>query len=88
MVNIVADIKKLLKEKRLVIGADETLKGLKTGRFARVYLASNCPAQLREDVSHYSGIGGVEVVDTGMPNTDLGDVCKKPFAISIMGLLK
>lgn len=86
--NIVNDIKKLIKEKKLVIGADETLKGLKTGKFAKIYMASNCPAQLKEDVAHYSSISGVEVIETGLPNTDLGDVCKKPFAISIMGLLK
>lgn len=88
MADMVGEIKKLLKEERLVIGADETMKGLRTGRFEKVYLASNCSERLREDIGHHAGIAGVEVVDTGIVNDELGDICKKPFSIAVMGLLK
>ena len=88
MADIVAEIKKLVKEERIVIGADETIKGLRTGRFEKIYLASNCSDKIKEDISHYADIAGVEVVDTGVANDELGDVCKKPFSISVMGLLK
>ena len=88
MADIVLEIKKLMKANKLVIGADETKKGLKTGKFSKVYMTSNCSDLLRKDIEHYAGIGGVEIVNTNLQNTDLGDICKKPFAISVMGLLK
>jgi large subunit ribosomal protein L30e len=88
MADMIKDIKKLLKENKLVIGADETLKGMKVGKFAKVFLATNCSDRAREDVARYASLSGVEIVETQMSNIDLGDVCKKPFAISVMGLLK
>ncbi|MBW2972693.1 ribosomal L7Ae/L30e/S12e/Gadd45 family protein [Candidatus Woesearchaeota archaeon] len=88
MADIVAEIKKLLKEDKLVIGKDETLKGLRTGKFVKVFLSANCPAVLKEDIEHYASLAGVEVVDTGLQNVELGDICKKPFSIAAIGLLK
>jgi large subunit ribosomal protein L30e len=88
MADMIAEIKKLTKEKKLVIGADETKKGLKTGKFAKVYLAANCSDTMREDIARYASLGGVDVVDTKLQNTELGDICKKPYSISVMGLLK
>ncbi|MBW2997247.1 ribosomal L7Ae/L30e/S12e/Gadd45 family protein [Candidatus Woesearchaeota archaeon] len=88
MADTIAEIKKLVKEEKLIIGADETVKLLKAGAISRVYLAANCPAQLKQDIEHYAGIGEVEVVDTGLQNEELGDICKKPFKIAVMGLKK
>jgi large subunit ribosomal protein L30e len=88
MAEVVAEIKKSLKEGKLVFGADSTLKGLRTGRFEKIYLAANCPDQLKEDINHYASMADVEVVDTGIQNEELGDICKKPFSIAVMGLTK
>jgi large subunit ribosomal protein L30e len=88
MADMIAELKKLMKEKKLVIGADETKKGLRVGKFQKVYLASNCGDLLKSDIEHYASIGGVAVVGTNLQNTEMGDICKKPFAISVMGLLK
>ncbi|MBW2963880.1 ribosomal L7Ae/L30e/S12e/Gadd45 family protein [Candidatus Woesearchaeota archaeon] len=88
MADIIAEIKKNLKEGKLVLGADETLKGVRTGKFAKVYLAANCPSELKDDIDHYASMSGLEVVDTGVQNDELGDICKKPFSIAVMGLKK
>jgi ribosomal protein L30E len=88
MTDVIAEIKKSLKEEKLVFGADETLKGLKEGKFEKVYTAANCPDGLKDDIDHYSKLAGAEVVDTGIQNTELGDICKQPFSIAVMGLSK
>ncbi|MFH1064347.1 MAG: ribosomal L7Ae/L30e/S12e/Gadd45 family protein [Candidatus Woesearchaeota archaeon] len=88
MADIVTEIKKLIKEDKLVIGADETLKGLRKDRFEKIFLAGNCPEILKSDIEHLASLSEVEIVDTGIQNTELGDICKKPFAISVMGLVK
>ena len=88
MADVVGEIKKLIKEDKLVIGTERTMKLLKTGKVQKVYLATNCPEDVRESVEHYAEIGGVEVVDSGLQNTDLGDICKKPFQIAVIALPK
>ena len=88
MTDIVTEIKKLIKEDKLVIGADSVMKGLREGKFEKLYIAANCPSQLKSDIEHYASIAEVEIVDTQIQNVDLGDVCKKPFPIAVLGLLK
>ena len=86
--SVSGEIKKLLKSKRLIIGTQRTLKGLKEGKLQRVYVSSNCPASVRQDIAHYTRIHPVEIVELEQPNEDVGGLCKKPFLISVLGLLK
>ena len=88
MVDIIKEIKKLMAENKLIVGADEVMKGLRKGSISKVYIAANCPAELKEGLAHYTSIGSVEMVETGIQNDELGDICKKPFSISVMGLVK
>ena len=82
------DIKKLLKSDKLILGTELTLKSLKKGELEKVFLSSNCPSEIRDDIAHYTKLSNTEVVEVGMPNDQLGDLCKKPFSISMIGLLK
>jgi large subunit ribosomal protein L30e len=84
----ISEIKNNLKNKRLVLGTGLTVKQLKRGNISKVFLSSNCPESVKKDVAHYSQVAGVEVEDLGIPNTELGTVCKKPFSVSIVGLIK
>jgi ribosomal protein L30E len=82
------DIRKLLTSKKLLIGKDEVLKNIRKSLVQKVYLASNCPAELLKDMNRYAKIGGFELFDTKVPNDEMGAVCKKPFAIAVIGVLK
>ena len=82
------EIKKLLEEGKLVIGADRTIKNLKEGKTAKVFLASNPGDELRGDVEHYAEIAGVEVVQLDVPNDELGVICKKQFSIAVLSTNK
>jgi large subunit ribosomal protein L30e len=88
MSDFVSELKKLLKENKLVFGSDEVMKGLRTGRFSKIFLASNSSSQLKEDINSYASVNGVDVVTTSLQNTELGNLCKKPFAITVLGLIK
>ena len=83
-----SDIKKMLKNESLVIGSDRVLKLLRAGQMESVYLASNAPKAVVEDVTRYAGLGSVSVEVLQMPNDDLGVACKKPFNIAAIGLKK
>jgi len=84
----VEEIKKHLKDKKLVIGTDRTLKLLKLGRLSKVFLAVNCAAPVKADVERYSKMSGAEVQSISLPNEELGVICTKPFSISVLGILK
>lgn len=87
MADPIAEIKKLLGTEKLIIGTDKIIKALKRGEMKKVFLASNCNNDTKESVAHYSGLGKVEVVDLELNNEELGDVCKKSFFISVIGVL-
>jgi ribosomal protein L30E len=82
------EIRKHLTTKKLVIGTDETLKNIRKGLITKVYAASNCSADVKKDLGRYAKISGFEVLDTKLPNDELGAVCKKPFNIALLGVMK
>jgi ribosomal protein L30E len=82
----VDEIKKLLKSKVLVIGADRVLKALKKNELVKIFLASNAPAALVKDVEYYSSLSTVEIEKLDIPNDELGVACKKPFSIAAIGM--
>ncbi len=79
----IESLKKALKEEKLIYGKDETLKKMRSGKINEVFLSSNCPKQLREDILHYSKLASVKVSELDVPNDELGIICKKPFSISV-----
>lgn len=82
------DIKKLVKDKKVFIGTQQTMKNLKTGKVAKVFLTSNCPEDVKDDIKHYAKISGTEVAELDIPNDELGVMCRKQFPISVLGIIK
>lgn len=82
------EIRGLLAENKLVIGTERTLKMLRLGKLKQVYLSANCADAAKEDIMHYSDLGKVKVKELPYPGSELGVVCKKPYSISVIGVLK
>lgn len=85
---MIEEIKKLLKGDKLVIGSDKVLKHLKKAELCTVYLAKNMPEKIEKEIAYYADMNGVEVKKLSIPNDELGAVCKKPFSVLILGVLK
>ncbi|MBW2999621.1 ribosomal L7Ae/L30e/S12e/Gadd45 family protein [Candidatus Woesearchaeota archaeon] len=83
-----AEIKKLMETDRLVKGTKLTLKNLKLGKLEKIFVTSNCPAEVKEDIKHFSDLAKVKVVQLDITNEELGIVCKRPHLISVLGVLK
>lgn len=83
-----SEIKKLVKTKNLVIGTEKTIKNLKLGKVEKVIVSSNCPEKVFEDLSYYSKLSKAETIRISYPNEELGVICKKPFSISVLSILK
>ena len=81
-----ADFKKLLAANKLILGTEETIKKIRGGKISKVYLVSNCENSVRVDIHHLCSLGNVPCVVLSQTNDEIGVVCKKPFAISVVGV--
>lgn len=82
----IAEIRKLLKGKNIIIGTEKTIKSLKLGKTKEIYLSSNCPENIINTIEHYSKLTKVSVVRLKHPSNELGILCKKPFSISVLSV--
>ena len=81
------ELKEAVKEgKGLILGTSKTLKKLKMNEIKRVYVSSNCPKNVLDDIEHYTKIHNIPLVKLKENNEELGVICKKPFYISVLSL--
>lgn len=81
------EIKKNLGTEKLQYGFKQAVKGLKSGKAGKVFVANNCPELMLDDINYYANINGTEVETVDMNCDDLGTLCKKPFMISVITLV-
>ncbi len=79
------DLKAKVQDGKAVIGKEQVLKQLRTKSLSKGYLASNCPKDLRADVTHYAQLTKTPVVELEFNNEELGLFCKKNFFIAVLG---
>lgn len=83
-----AEIKKFMKEKRLVIGTNQTMDKLRRGGIEKVFISSNCPEGVVDDLETYTKMSGIKLEKLKVNSIDLGTICKKQFNIAVLGVLK
>lgn len=82
------DISDAMKDKRLIVGFDSTMRALRSGGVEKVIIADNCSESMKSEVERYSKISGLEVKKFSGNNKELGTFCKKPFPISVLAVKK
>lgn len=82
----IAEIKKYLEEKRLVLGQEEVVKALRNKKLAKVYLARNCADLTKRQMERYGQLANVPIETIEKSNEELGILCKKPFFVSVLGV--
>lgn len=88
MTDDAGEIKKLLEAGKLVIGGERTLKNLKTGTAQKIFISKNCNDEVCEDIKRHAGLSNTEVAELSMTSDELGAICRKPFAISVLSVAK
>lgn len=83
-----AQLRKHVQGGKLVLGAEEAVKLLKLNRLARVFVAANCPEPVRENIRRYCTTPDCELVELSIPNDELGILCRKPFSVAVVGILR
>lgn len=78
------ELRRALKEEKVVFGTKETLRNLKKGKLKKVFVSGNCPKNLRDDIKHFSKIAKIDVVELTQPDDELALLCKKNFSVSVL----
>lgn len=79
------DFHQLISQGKATVGTQNTLRQLRKGKLAKVYVTANCPNEIRETIQRQAQ---AEIVNLDIPNRELGTLCKKPFSINLLGQLK
>jgi len=82
----VAEIKRIVRSKKVIIGTERTLKKIRTGKVKKVLLSANCPESVKKDILRYQKISPFEVIPLQYQNDEMGNLCKKPFAVSVLAV--
>ena len=76
--NLNEQIKKALKENKVILGFRESLKYLKTKKAKLVVIANNIPEKMKEKIENTNQ--KIEIFDGS--SKDLGTFCGKPYPVS------
>lgn len=89
---VIDDVAEMLKvksqQKQLVVGLASVIKGIRQGKLAKVFLASNSPLKMKEDLVRYATLAQIPVQELPQTNEELGIICKKNFFVSVVGLIR
>ncbi len=76
-----------VKEGKVIMGYEETLKKLKvSNEIELIVVAQNTPEHMKKDVMYNAKLAGVEVVEVEENGVELGNICGKPFPVSVLAI--
>lgn len=84
MIDVNKAIATSVKTGKVLFGINNAIRNAKQGRARLILLASNCPQNMIEDITHYAKFSDVPVVIYKGSSIDLGVVCGKPFMVSAL----
>ncbi len=82
------ELQQYRKQGRLVFGVKQASQLMRQGAAERVYLASNCPKGVKEQIEQYGKLSGTVIDRLDMPSDELGVVCKRQHTVLVLCLRK
>jgi len=76
------------KTDKLVIGLETTMNALRNNNIEYVFVASNAPQNMIEDLEHNSTVAETLISQLKVNSEDLGVACKKQFRVTVVGVLR
>ncbi|MBI4983024.1 ribosomal L7Ae/L30e/S12e/Gadd45 family protein, partial [Candidatus Woesearchaeota archaeon] len=86
--SVVENVMSSVQEGKAVIGAERVIKGTRGGMVQKIFLASNCPQKIKDDLVYYAKLTSIPVIELKYNNEEMGILCKKNFLVSVAGLTK
>lgn len=86
MIDIDRAIATVVKTGKVSLGANSTIRSVRTGKAKFVILAANCSEGVREDIEYYCKLSGIPSIIYRGSSRDLAAVCAKPFIVSALSI--
>ena len=77
-------LRKVLKEKEIIIGEKSVLKMVRATKAKEVFLSKDCKPVLRETIERYVKISPLVIVPLDISAAEVGILAKKQFSVSIL----
>jgi ribosomal protein L30E len=88
MMEVKSEIRAAIEKKKIAIGLDSVIDGIRKKKLSKIVVAKNAPEEIKERLFFYSELGNVPVDVFSEDNTQLGILCKRSFGISVLGIIK
>jgi len=85
-VSMTDELRNAIKENNVIIGTKQTIKNLKLKKVKSVFIANNCPENVKKDIEYYSKLTGIKMESFDGTAKQLGILCGKPFSIAVMAI--
>ncbi len=86
--NVNRAIRKAVDTGKVVLGERETISAVISKKAKLVVVAENCPESFREKLTTLSNHSNLPVYEFEGTSISLGSVCKKPFLVSMLGVIE
>ncbi len=83
-----AELKKVVGDKKMLIGATKTVAEMKKGNVKKIFLAANCDVKTRATIESNAKVLSVDVAQVEVSSEEMGVLVKKPFSVSVISLSK
>ncbi|MBI4143737.1 ribosomal L7Ae/L30e/S12e/Gadd45 family protein [Candidatus Woesearchaeota archaeon] len=81
------DIKKLIEQKKAIIGEQRVLKAIAKEQVKEVLISKNINETTKKKIFHYTKLLNVPVTELEENSQILAEICKKPFNINVIGII-
>lgn len=79
-------IKDAIASDKIIMGSKQTIKFLKLKSLKNVIVSTNCPVELKKDLTKYAEMAGIKVETIEGTSKQLGILCGKPFPITVLSI--
>jgi len=81
-------IQDAIKAGKVLVGRSAVVRSLKLGSLESVFCASNCPTKMLRELDYYIKISSIDLQKFRGNSARLGQLCGKPFNITVLGIKK
>jgi large subunit ribosomal protein L30e len=78
------ELKRSISTGKVLLGSRSVRREVGLGRAKLVVIASNCPEDLRVEITKFANLSKIPVIEHPKNGVDLGILCGKPFIVSTM----